>query len=713
MSAPTSGQTISHYRLVEPLGQGGMGEVWLAEDLQLPRRVAVKLLPHHLAGDQAAVDRLVREAEATASIDHPGVATVYEAGKHEGRPYLILQHLDGETLAARLDRGPMPIDEVVTLGTALADALAEVHALGIVHRDLKPSNVMLTSRGPRILDFGVARVQAAPGMTAAGAFIGTPVAMSPEQINGVTPDNRTDLWALGVVLYQALTGRLPFEGKTYESVFQKVLHHEPDPPGRLRADVPADLDHIVLKLLRKEVGHRYPRAEDLIADLSAISLARSRGQDMPTHTIVAARPPVPRLAVLPFELLSPDPSDALMATGLVEDLIVDLSRLGGLIVASRAEVAGFSERTVPPRTLARELGVDHVVSGSVRRLGNRARISAQLVRASDGHILWAERFDRTLDDLFEVQEEVSGRIVEALQIALKPGERELLGRAPAKNTEAYALYLSARELLSTTREENLRAERILRQAIEIDPDFALAIVALAECLAQRALQWWAGTEVVAPVLELIERARKLEPGLPDADYVEMIVRRIEGDPQRVLETIEKVMATNPNDRQAREWAGWSYLSLGQAEKALPVLEPLRDRYMALGWLAACYQMLGRAKDAERIDRELLDRLVEIVRRDAKATHARSLLGITLVKTGQVEAGLAQAERAIALAPEDGRIRYNAACTNALAGLTEAAIEHLKGAIKHLPNYIVVWPPRDPDLASVRDHPEFVRLFGRA
>src|SRR5262245_16193403 len=263
MSAPASGQTISHYRLVEPIGHGGMGEVWLAEDLQLPRKVAVKLLPQHLAGDPAAVDRLVREAEATASIDHPGVAAVYEAGKHEGQPYLILQHLEGETLASRLERGPMAVDEVVGLGVALADALAEVHALGIIHRDLKPSNIMLTARGPRILDFGVARMQASPTMTAAGAVIGTPSAMSPEQINGANADNRADLWSLGVVLYQALTGRLPFEGNSYEAVFQKVLRHEPDPPGALRTGIPPEIDHIVLKLLRKEASHRYPRAEDL------------------------------------------------------------------------------------------------------------------------------------------------------------------------------------------------------------------------------------------------------------------------------------------------------------------------------------------------------------------------------------------------------------------------------------------------------------------
>jgi TolB-like protein/thioredoxin-like negative regulator of GroEL len=607
----------------------------------------------------------------------------------------------------------MAVEEVVSLGVALADALAEVHALGIVHRDLKPSNIMLTSRGPRILDFGVARVQASPTMTAAGAVIGTPVAMSPEQINGMNPDNRADLWSLGVVLYQALAGRLPFEGQTYESIFRNVLHHEPDAPGALRPGVPAELDHVVLKLLRKEASHRYPRAEDLIADLDAVRAALPSGESLPTRTFIARPSVVPRLAVLPFEMLSADPSDALLASGLVEDLIVDLTRIQGLRVASRAEVAGFAARNVPPRTLARELGVDHVMSGSVRRLGNRARINAQLVRASDGHILWAERFDRNLDDLFHVQEEVSGRIVEALQVALKPGEREILGRAPAKNTEAYALYLSARGLLASTRDESFRAERLLRQALEIDPEFALATAALAECLAQRAFMWWAGTEVVEPALQLIARARELAPGLPEIDNVELMVRRIEGDPAHVLAAIEKVLATNPDDGQARELAGWCYMSLGQPEKALPILEGLRDRYMALGWLTDCYVMLDRRDDARAVNRVLLDRLVEIVGKDAGATHPRSLLGIGLVKTGQVEAGLAQADRAVALNPGDNRIRYNAACANAQAGRTEEAIAHLKAAVANLPDYVVVWPLRDPDLASLRDHPEFVRMFGKA
>jgi non-specific serine/threonine protein kinase len=699
---------IAHYRLIEPLGRGGMGEVWLAEDTQLPRRVAVKLLPVQVSGDAEAVERLVREARATASIDHPAVASVYEAGVQDGRPYLVMQQFDGETLASRLERGPLDVDEVVALATAVADALAEVHALGIVHRDLKPSNIMLTARGPRILDFGVARAKDATDVTATGGLVGTPVAMSPEQIEGRSLDNRTDLWALGVVLYQGLTGKLPFAGRTYAAVFQQVLHLEPEPPSAHRPGIAPELDFIVMKLLRKAPEHRYPRAEDLLADLASCRSGRA-GAPSPILRVVAVA--TPRLAVLPFEVLSPSDEDALLARGLAEDLIVDLTRVAGLSIASRAEVAGYDGRDLPPRTLARELGVDYLVTGSVRRLGNRARISAQLVRAADGHILWAERFDRTLEDLFAVQEEVSRRIVDALQVTLRPGEREILGRVPTRNTEAYALYLRARELLGKSRAENLRAERLLEQALDLDPSFALAHAALGECYAVGGLRWWADLAVADRALDCARRALELEPGLPDAYYVEMMVRRLQGRPEEVLRAIEQVLATNPDDGQAREWAAWSYMALGQPERALPVLERMTHRYTALSWLSNCHQMLGRPADAQRYLVQLRERLVEEVRRDPEAVHQRSLLGVTLVRLGEGDSGIAQAERAVALAPDDGRLHYNAACAYALAGRSEDAIEQLRQGVANLPSYAADWPRRDPDLASLHGHPEFRRLFG--
>ncbi len=714
---PDSNDTVrqvSHYRLLERLGRGAMGEVWLAEDTQLPRKVAVKLLPASLAADRAAVRRLLREAEATASVDHPAVATVYEAGETEGRPYLVMQRFEGETLEQRVERGSLPVGEALSLAMTVADALAEVHALGIIHRDLKPSNVMLTPRGPKILDFGVAAVQCSPRLTTPGSVVGTPVTMAPEQANGLPPDNRSDLWALGVILYHALTGALPFRGDTLTAVFRQVLHHEPPRPATLRPEIDPDLDSIVMKLLRKDPAHRYGRAEDLLADLSNCA-ARRAAPERETQTLHrgALAAPVPRLAVLPFEVMSPDPDDAYLAGGLVEDLIVDLTRVDRLRVASRAEVASYADRKVPPRTLARELDADYVVTGSVRRLGNRARISAQLVRASDGHVLWADRFDRCLEDLFAVQEEVSKCIVEELRVAVDPAERQMLGRAPTRDTEAYTLYLKGRELIDRSREANLRAERLLRQALTIDGEFALAHAALGECLARRGLRWWSGLEVADPALASARRALELEPGLPDAYYVELMVRRLQGNPKEVLAAIDKVLETNPDDGQAREWAAWSYMSLGQAERALPILEGLGRRYMALTWLSNCYEMLGRPEDSLRAMAQLRDVLVDTVRRDPEAVHPRSLLAVTLVRLGETEAGIEQAERAVALAPDDGRIRYNAACTYAQAKRPEEAIAQLEEGIRNLPSYIADWPRRDPDLASLHDHPRFAEMFGKS
>jgi len=421
----------------------------------------------------------------------------------------------------------------------------------------------------------------------------------------------------------------------------------------------------------------------------------------------------PRLAVLPFEVMSPDADDAYLATGLVEDLIVDLTRVDRLRVASRAEVAPYSDRTVPPRTLARELGADYVVLGSVRRAGNRARISAQLVRATDGHMMWAERFDRTLEDLFGVQEEVSKRIVEALQVAVDPAESRMLGRAPAKNTEAYTLYLRGRGLLQRTRSENARAERLLKQALELDPEFALAHAALGECYATQGLRWWAGQEIADRALACAERALELEPGLPDAYSVELMVRRLQEDPQQILEAIDRVLAVNPDDGLAREYAGWSYMSLGKPEQALPILESATERILAFSFLAGCYQMLDRPEDAERTLRAVRDRLINEVRRDPEAVHERSLLGIVLIQLGESEAGVSQMERALALAPDDSRIRYNAACAYAQSGDSARAMEQLETAVEDLTSYASDWPRRDPDLASLHDLPEFVELFGKA
>jgi eukaryotic-like serine/threonine-protein kinase len=710
-TAPISAGFVSHYRLLSRIGAGGMGEVWLAEDTQLPRKVAVKLLPRAAAGDPGAVARLLREAKAAATVDHPAVVTVYEAGVASGAPYLVMQHVEGETLSERLARGHLPVQEAVALAEHVADALAEVHALGVVHRDLKPSNIILGPHGPKIVDFGIASLKGSAELTSPGAIIGTPGAMSPEQVKGRPADNRSDLWALGVILYTALTGRVPFAGETTLDVGFSVVASQPPLPSSLRPEVTPRLDQVVIKLLSKDPAQRYARAEELLADLHACQAEVSLAPP------AQAKPTIPYVAVLYFEVLGSSPEDAFLAAGLTDDLIVDLTRLGGLRVASREDVRVYRDRAVPPRTLGRELGVDHVLLGSVRRAGNRIRVAAQLVRASDGQALWADRFDRTLDDLFVLQAEVSGRIVEALQVALRPGEREMLERAPSKSTEAYTFYLKGRELLEKgTGEDNRRAEQMLRRAVELDPEFAMGHAALGECYAVRGLKWWAGPEVVEPALACAQRALELEPDLLDAQLARAFALRVRGDPE-ALEALEKVIKLDPQHAEALTWAAFVYLTLGKPEQAAAILKPVLERhprnYRAAAYLSAACELLGRSDELERAVRQSIESCLEHLRHHPDDALARVFLAIGLVHSGQVEAGVSQAERALTIAPDDGRIRYNVACAFARAGLTDRALDQLREGIRRTPGYFASWAPQDPDFASLREHPEFIRLFSSA
>ncbi len=706
--------TISHYRLIEPIGKGAMGEVWLAEDTQLPRQVAVKLLPRHLAGDAEAVERLQREAQAAASVDHPAVVTVYEAGIADGRPYIVMQKVEGETLEQRLARGPMSTEEALQLALDIADALAEVHALGIVHRDLKPANIIMSPRGPKILDFGIASVRGATRMTATGLAVGTPLAMSPEQIRGLPPDNRSDLWSLGVILYQALTGKRPFEGETFEAVTYQVLHENPPAPGTLREGLRQDLDYTVMKLLRKEPDHRYSRAEDMMADLKCCLVEMAPAEA--AKPAAPATPASPRIAVLYFDLMSTDPDDRFLADGLVDDLIVDLMRLEHIEVASRAEVQPYRDRQLPPRTLARELDTDYLLLGSVRRAGNRARISVQLVRAHDGHTMWAERFDRTLEDLFDMQAEVSKRIVDSLQVALKPEEREMLDRSPTMSREAYTYYLRAVDLLDKGRDDNRRAEALLKEAVTLDPDFALAHAMLGQCYALRGMRWWGSqTEVAKLARPHAERALALDPDLPEAHVVNSMLLRLAGDRQGLLESLARLAERNPRDPNAREWVAWSYMALGRHAEAAAVLEPLvrdhPDRFVPVSYLANVYDALGRREEAKAMLQRELESEIEHLRRNPDDALSRAFMAISLVRTGQVEQGIVQAELAGALAPDDGRLRYNVACAFALAGQKERALAELRAALERVKDYITDWPVRDPDMKSLHDDPEFIRLFG--
>ncbi|HUK11671.1 MAG TPA: serine/threonine-protein kinase, partial [Thermoanaerobaculaceae bacterium] len=461
------GTTLSHYRILRKLGAGGMGVVYEAEDSQLGRRVAVKFLSEELERDAVVLERFQREARAASALNHPGICTVHSIEQHDGHYFIVMELLEGRTLAHTMGRQPLDVNEILDIGIQVADALESAHAKGIVHRDLKPANLIVSPRGHvKILDFGLAKfdsvgiagdpgalgrtetVQAAGPLTMTGAVIGTAYYMSPEQARGQLTDARTDLFSLGAVLYQMATGQVPFPGDTQPVVFEAILNRDPRPLSEASPAMPQALGRVLDKALEKDRGLRYQTATDLKTDLIRLkrdldsgqrrqaALADSRGE--------ADKQAAKSIAVLYFENLSGVKEDEYFRDGITEDIITELSKIKGMNVFSRPTVLAYRDKQVTPAQIGQQLGAAYVLAGSLRRAGNRLRITTQLVDTRTDFPLWSERYDREMKDVFDVQDEIAHKIADALRIKLSAQEKEALAARPTEDLQAYDLYLRGR-----------------------------------------------------------------------------------------------------------------------------------------------------------------------------------------------------------------------------------------------------------------------------
>ena len=728
------GKHVSHYTIVRSLGSGGMGVVYEAEDANLGRRVAVKFLPQALARDAQALERFQREARAASALNHPGICTVYTIEQHEGEHFIVMELLEGETLAQRLVRQRFEVGELLDVAIQVADALESAHAKGIVHRDIKPANIFINARGQvKILDFGLAKIEQAmnrsdPGpqgetqvaaprdLTSAGTAMGTVAYMSPEQARGQLTDARTDLFSVGTVLYQMATGVLPFPGDTSAVVFDAILNRDPKPIGDISSSVPPGLVRVIEKALEKDRNLRYQSATDLKTDLHRLKrdLDSGRKRAADSGEAPAARPNDASVAVLYFENLSGVKEDEYFRDGITEDIITELSKIKGIRIFSRPTVLAYRDKTVTPAQIGQQLSAAYVLAGSLRRSGNRLRINAQLVDTHTDFPLWSERYDRQMEDVFELQDEIARKIAMALQITLTPQEQAAIATRPTDNLQAYDLYLRAKShARRMTRQDLELAYQMYQQAVVLDPEFALAFAGMANAAALhhynygRQSLWMERAEAAA------ERSESLRPELPETLIARAWVLHTRRRHEEAIRIARQALARKPDCEGGPYLIGRCLFTSGRYQELADIAEPLiqaaGEDYNVYSPIQNALGALGK-KDAERNIRQRRTQALEMhLKHVPEDVRARVALAIDHAILHRADDALRELNLAMLLRPDEASVLYNAACAYCHLGRKAEALDVLAKA--HQAGFgDADWARRDPDLALLHGDPVFEQLY---
>ncbi len=761
------GQTISHYKILEKLGEGGMGVVYKAEDTKLKRLVALKFLPSSIMASETEKARFIHEAQAAAALNHPNICTIHEIDEAEGHLFIAMEFVEGQSLKAQIESGPLKLDEALGIAVQAAEGLQAAHEKKITHRDIKPANIMLTLKGQaKIMDFGLAKLAGRSALTKEGTTMGTIPYMSPEQARGENVDHRSDIWSFGAMLYEMITGQLPFKGEYEQAVMYSIMNMDPEPITGLRTGVPMELERIVNKALAKKTSLRYQNIADMLVDLRALQMRAK--PDLVTQTLVKAKALARKqirlyggaavlvilligaawlfwpkkqsketftsIAVLPFADMSSNKDQEYFCDGMTEEILTRLSKLRELKVIARTSVMRYKATDKSIKEIGAELGVATILEGSIRREGDDIRVTVQLIKVEDESHLWAENYKKKLAGVFDLQDEVSQAIAQALQVTLTPAKISALASTPPKNTAAYEYYLKGKHLFNSKYVPSLQesdfqaAVHMFNKALKSDSNYALAYVGLADaCEIKYVFSGFSDPKALELSLRNAEIAVKLDPNLAEAYAVlaHVCLNTPKPDYDRVYKSLKTALRLNPNLAEANQSAGLFLWYLGLTHHAIKYF--YRNLELDPFWMlsyplsAACLMELGRLEEAAA----QLQKLAEIEPDFGAGYEAGIELAALTKKYDQADSLIARAERinprriawhtallfaargekakALALSQEPDVYALLGMKDEAFRSLQRYGDEHEKEN-RYLP--LLNFPP----FANLRDDPRFVAII---